>query len=40
MTNLPKSLRTRLQETFLPFGRLDLVVVQGAKDTTQKFLYA
>ncbi len=38
MSNLPKSLRHRLQESY-SFGRLELLHLQGARDTTQKFLW-
>ena len=38
MTNLPRSLRTRLAETFA-MGKIDLVRVLGAPDSTQKFLF-
>lgn len=38
MTDLPRSLRTRLMERF-SLGRIDLVRVLGARDTTQKFLF-
>jgi 23S rRNA (adenine2503-C2)-methyltransferase len=38
MTNLPKSLRQQLAETY-EFHSLQLVRKQGARDTTQKFLW-
>jgi 23S rRNA (adenine2503-C2)-methyltransferase len=38
MTNLPKALREKLAETF-PLQTLELVRKQGARDTTQKFLW-
>jgi len=38
MTNLPKVLRDKLAETF-SFQTLELVLKQGAHDTTQKFLW-
>jgi len=38
MTNLPKALRERLQEQFTHYS-LELVRKQGARDTTQKFLW-
>jgi 23S rRNA (adenine2503-C2)-methyltransferase len=38
MTNLPRPLRGRLQETF-SLGKIDLVRVLGARDTTRKFLF-
>ncbi|MDW8309290.1 MAG: 23S rRNA (adenine(2503)-C(2))-methyltransferase RlmN [Verrucomicrobiales bacterium] len=38
MTNLPKSLRSRLAETFA-LHTLELVRLQGAHDDTQKFLW-
>jgi 23S rRNA (adenine2503-C2)-methyltransferase len=38
MTNLPKALRQKLEETF-DFYALELARKQGAKDTTQKFLW-
>jgi 23S rRNA (adenine2503-C2)-methyltransferase len=38
MTNLPRPLRGRLLETF-SLGKLDLVRVLGARDTTRKFLF-
>jgi len=38
MTNLPRSLRNRLSETF-SLGKIDLVRVLGARDTTRKFLF-
>ena len=38
MTNLPQSLRKRLSETF-SLGKIDLVRVLGARDTTRKFLF-
>jgi 23S rRNA (adenine2503-C2)-methyltransferase len=38
MTNLPQSLRTRLSETF-SLGKIDVVRVLGARDTTRKFLF-
>jgi 23S rRNA (adenine2503-C2)-methyltransferase len=38
MTNLPKSLREKLAQTF-SFQALELVRKQGAPDTTQKFLW-
>ena len=38
MTNLPKPLRAKLAETF-SFHTLELVRKQGARDTTQKFLW-
>lgn len=38
MTNLPKSLRERLQKEF-SFQNLELVRKQGSHDTTQKFLW-
>jgi len=38
MTNLPKALRQRLQQTY-SFYSLELVRLQGARDTTQKFLW-
>jgi len=38
MTNLPGALRKRLSETF-SLGKIDLVRVLGARDTTQKFLF-
>ncbi len=38
MTNLPKSLREKLREQF-DFTPLELVRKQGARDTTQKFLW-
>src|SRR5438093_12202154 len=38
MTNLPKALRERLQENF-SLHALELVLKQGARDTTQKFLW-
>ncbi len=38
MTNLPRTLRTRLSETW-SLGRLEPVRVQGSADTTRKFLW-
>jgi 23S rRNA (adenine2503-C2)-methyltransferase len=38
MTNLPQPLRRRLSETF-SFGKIDIVRVLGAPDTTRKFLF-
>lgn len=38
MTNLPRPLRTRLVERF-SLGKVDLVRVLGAQDTTRKFLF-
>jgi len=38
MTDLPRSLRKRLSETF-SLGKIDLVRVLGARDTTRKFLF-
>jgi 23S rRNA (adenine2503-C2)-methyltransferase len=38
MTNLPKSLREKLRDNF-SFHSLELVRKQGARDTTQKFLW-
>ncbi|HTV61868.1 MAG TPA: 23S rRNA (adenine(2503)-C(2))-methyltransferase RlmN [Verrucomicrobiae bacterium] len=38
MNNLPKNLRDQLRETF-SFHNLELVRKQGARDTTQKFLW-
>jgi 23S rRNA (adenine2503-C2)-methyltransferase len=38
MTNLPKALRERLKEHF-PLTTLELVRKQGARDTTEKFLW-
>jgi 23S rRNA (adenine2503-C2)-methyltransferase len=38
MTNLPRSLRTWLAETF-SMGKIDLVRVLGARDSTRKFLF-
>ena len=38
MTNLPRELRARLKEKF-SLGGLELVRKQGARDTTQKFLW-
>jgi 23S rRNA (adenine2503-C2)-methyltransferase len=38
MTDLPRPLRRRLSETF-SLGRIDVVRVLGARDTTQKFLF-
>jgi 23S rRNA (adenine2503-C2)-methyltransferase len=38
MTNLPKALRVRLQQAY-SFYSLELVRLQGARDTTQKFLW-
>jgi 23S rRNA (adenine2503-C2)-methyltransferase len=38
MTNLPRPLRRRLSETF-SLGKVDLIRVLGARDTTQKFLF-
>jgi 23S rRNA (adenine2503-C2)-methyltransferase len=38
MTNLPKALRDQLQQHFA-LGTLELVRKQGARDTTQKFLW-
>jgi 23S rRNA (adenine2503-C2)-methyltransferase len=38
MSNLPKSLRARLRQTY-SLQMLELVRKQGAKDTTQKFLW-
>jgi len=38
MTDLPRSLSTRLMEKF-SLGKIDLVRVLGAGDTTQKFLF-
>jgi 23S rRNA (adenine2503-C2)-methyltransferase len=38
MTNLPKPLREKLKENF-PLQTLELVRKQGARDTTQKFLW-
>jgi 23S rRNA (adenine2503-C2)-methyltransferase len=38
MTNLPKALREKLAETF-SFQTLELLRKQGARDTTQKFLW-
>src|ERR1043166_4213806 len=38
MTDLPRPLRRRLSETF-SLGRVDLVRVLGARDTTRKFLF-
>jgi hypothetical protein len=38
MTDLPRSLRTRVMERF-SLGKIDLVRVLGARDTTRKFLF-
>jgi 23S rRNA (adenine2503-C2)-methyltransferase len=38
MTDLPRSLRTRLMDRF-SLGKIDLVRVLGARDTTRKFLF-
>ena len=38
MTNLPHSLRSRLAEK-LPLGKIEIVRVLGARDTTRKFLF-
>src|SRR6266516_2110955 len=38
MSNLPKALRERLQESY-SLHSLELVLKQGARDTTQKFLW-
>jgi 23S rRNA (adenine2503-C2)-methyltransferase len=38
MTNLPQPLRTQLSETF-SLGKIDVVRVLGARDTTRKFLF-
>src|SRR6266699_3618410 len=38
MTNLPRPLRTLLSEKF-SLGKIDIVRVLGARDTTQKFLF-
>jgi 23S rRNA (adenine2503-C2)-methyltransferase len=38
MTNLPRPLRRRLLETF-SLGKIDLMRVLGARDTTRKFLF-
>jgi 23S rRNA (adenine2503-C2)-methyltransferase len=38
MTNLPEPLRQRLSETFA-LGKIDLIRVLGARDTTRKFLF-
>ena len=38
MTNLPRSLRSRLAEK-LPLGKIEIVRVLGARDTTRKFLF-
>ena len=38
MTNLPQPLRERLSETF-SLGKMDVVRVLGARDTTRKFLF-
>jgi 23S rRNA (adenine2503-C2)-methyltransferase len=38
MTNLPRPLRRRLLETFA-LGKIDIVRVLGARDTTRKFLF-
>ena len=38
MTNLPKALREKLRQEF-SLGSLELVRKQGARDTTQKFLW-
>ena len=38
MTNLPRSLRSRLAEKFT-LGRIEIVRVLGARDTTRKFLF-
>src|SRR6266487_1109388 len=38
MTNLPRPLRSRLSETF-SLGKIDIVRVLGAHDTTRKFLF-
>lgn len=38
MTNLPKTLREQLRKNF-SLGTLELVQVQGARDTTRKFLW-
>lgn len=38
MTNLPEPLRKRLSETFA-LGKIDLIRVLGARDTTRKFLF-
>src|SRR5436190_14285122 len=38
MTDMPRSLRTRLMERF-SLGKIDLVRVLGARDTTRKFLF-
>jgi adenine C2-methylase RlmN of 23S rRNA A2503 and tRNA A37 len=38
MTDMPRSLRARLMERF-SLGKIDLVRVLGARDTTRKFLF-
>src|SRR6266581_4037453 len=38
MTDMPRSLRTRLMERF-SLGKIDLVRVLGARDTTRKYLF-
>ena len=38
MTNLPRSLRSRLAEKFT-LGKIEIVRVLGARDTTRKFLF-
>ncbi|KAF5409659.1 MAG: putative dual-specificity RNA methyltransferase RlmN [Candidatus Udaeobacter sp.] len=38
MTNLPRPLRSRLSEKF-SLGKIDIVRVLGARDTTRKFLF-
>jgi len=38
MTDLPRSLRTRLMDRF-SLGKIDLVRLLGARDTTRKFLF-
>ena len=38
MTSLPRPLRKRLSETF-SLGKIDVIRVLGAPDTTRKFLF-